>query len=71
MRLAEARALQAAMEAAAALSIAAVGAFRDPYSTLDAASLRRIGLREATDLEGGFQAWKAADLPTRPTQSLG
>ena len=35
-------------------------------STLAAATLRRIGLREATDLDGGFQAWKAAGLPTRP-----
>ncbi|MGO8957028.1 MAG: rhodanese-like domain-containing protein [Streptosporangiaceae bacterium] len=40
-------------------------------STLAAASLRRIGLNEATDLDGGFQAWKAAGLPTRPAQSLG
>jgi rhodanese-related sulfurtransferase len=40
-------------------------------SSLAAASLRRIGLHEATDLEGGFQAWKAAGLPTRPAQSLG
>ena len=40
-------------------------------STLAAASLRRIGLRHATDLDGGFQAWKAAGLPTRPAQSLG
>ena len=40
-------------------------------STLAAASLRRIGLRWATDLDGGFQAWKAAGLPTRPAQSLG
>src|ERR1022692_1815330 len=40
-------------------------------STLAAASLRRIGLRRATDLDGGFQAWKAAGLPTRPAQSLG
>jgi len=40
-------------------------------STLAAASLRRIGLHEATDLEGGFQAWKASGLPTRPAQSLG
>jgi len=39
-------------------------------STLAAASLRRIGLAEATDLDGGFQAWKAAGLPTRPAQSL-
>ena len=34
-------------------------------------TLRRIGLREATDLDGGFQAWKAAGLPTRPAQPLG
>jgi rhodanese-related sulfurtransferase/predicted metal-dependent enzyme (double-stranded beta helix superfamily) len=40
-------------------------------STLAAASLRRTGLGEATDLEGGFQAWRAAGLPTRPAQSLG
>ena len=40
-------------------------------SILAAASLRRIGLGRATYLEGGFQAWKAAGLPTRPAQSLG
>ena len=40
-------------------------------STLAAATLRRIGLHEATYLDGGFQAWKAAGLPTRPAQSLG
>jgi rhodanese-related sulfurtransferase/predicted metal-dependent enzyme (double-stranded beta helix superfamily) len=40
-------------------------------STLAAASLRRIGLAEATDLDGGFQSWQAAGLPTRPAQSLG
>ena len=40
-------------------------------STLAAASLRRIGLRDATDLEGGFQAWQAAGLPVRPAQALG
>jgi len=39
-------------------------------SSLAAATLRRIGLREATDLDGGFQAWKAASLPTRPAESL-
>jgi 3-mercaptopyruvate sulfurtransferase SseA len=33
--------------------------------------LRRIGLREATDLDGGFQAWKAAGLPTRPAPPPG
>jgi rhodanese-related sulfurtransferase/predicted metal-dependent enzyme (double-stranded beta helix superfamily) len=40
-------------------------------STLAAASLRRIGLSRTTDLDGGFQAWKAAGLPARPAQSLG
>jgi rhodanese-related sulfurtransferase len=40
-------------------------------STLAAATLRRIGLHEATYLDGGFQAWQAAGLPTRPAQSLG
>lgn len=40
-------------------------------STLAAASLRRIGLRCATDLDGGFHAWQAAGLPTRRAQSLG
>ena len=40
-------------------------------STLAAASLRWIGLHQATDLEGGFQAWRAAGLPTRRAQSLG
>ncbi|WP_040789695.1 rhodanese-like domain-containing protein [Nocardia paucivorans] len=32
-------------------------------SSLSAASLQRIGLTGATDVEGGFQAWKAAGLP--------
>jgi rhodanese-related sulfurtransferase/predicted metal-dependent enzyme (double-stranded beta helix superfamily) len=40
-------------------------------STLAAATLRHLGLTEATDLDGGFQAWKAAGLPTRPAQALG
>ena len=40
-------------------------------STLAAASLRRIGLHEATDLDGGFQAWQAAGLPTRPAHPSG
>jgi rhodanese-related sulfurtransferase len=42
-------------------------------SSLAAASLQSIGLRNATDIIGGFQAWKAAGLsittcttPTRP-----
>ncbi|MET8409933.1 rhodanese-like domain-containing protein [Streptomyces sp. NPDC005195] len=32
-------------------------------SSLAAVSLRQVGLRRATDLVGGFQAWKAAGLP--------
>ena len=32
-------------------------------SSLAAASLRQLGLRRATDLVGGFQAWKAAGFP--------
>ncbi|AVH56121.1 sulfurtransferase [Streptomyces dengpaensis] len=32
-------------------------------SSLAAVSLRQLGLRRATDLVGGFQAWKAAGFP--------
>jgi rhodanese-related sulfurtransferase len=32
-------------------------------SSLAAASLRSLGLLNATDLDGGFQAWAAAGLP--------
>jgi rhodanese-related sulfurtransferase len=32
-------------------------------SSLAAASLRAVGLRRATDLEGGVEAWLAAGLP--------
>lgn len=32
-------------------------------SSLAAVSLRQLGLRHATDLTGGFQAWRAAGLP--------
>ena len=39
-------------------------------STLAAASLRRLGLAAATDLDGGFRAWQAAGLPTRTAQSI-
>ncbi|MEC4015895.1 rhodanese-like domain-containing protein [Streptomyces sp. H27-D2] len=35
-------------------------------SSLAAVSLRQLGLRNATDLAGGFQAWRAAGLPVRP-----
>ncbi|GAA4714068.1 rhodanese-like domain-containing protein [Pseudonocardia yuanmonensis] len=33
-------------------------------SSLAAASLQDLGLHNATDLDGGFRAWKAAGLPT-------
>ncbi|WP_420878405.1 rhodanese-like domain-containing protein [Streptomyces sporangiiformans] len=32
-------------------------------SSLAAASLRQLGIHRATDLVGGFQAWRAAGLP--------
>ncbi|MFL4907441.1 rhodanese-like domain-containing protein [Streptomyces sp. MMS24-I2-30] len=35
-------------------------------SSLAAASLHRLGLHRATDLIGGFQAWRAAGLPVTP-----
>jgi len=38
-------------------------------SSLAAASLQALGLRNATDVIGGFQAWRAAGLPvTRPAK---
>lgn len=47
-------------------------------STLAAASLHTLGLRHATDLTDGFQAWRAAGLPvvapdgtpSRPARSI-
>jgi rhodanese-related sulfurtransferase len=33
-------------------------------SSLAAASLQDLGLHRATDVDGGFQAWKRAGLPT-------
>jgi rhodanese-related sulfurtransferase len=35
-------------------------------SSLAAASLQDLGLVNATDVIGGFQAWKAAGLPVEP-----
>lgn len=35
-------------------------------SSLAAASLQQLGLRRATDLEGGFVAWATAGLPVQP-----
>jgi rhodanese-related sulfurtransferase/predicted metal-dependent enzyme (double-stranded beta helix superfamily) len=40
-------------------------------SSLAVTSLRRLGLAEVTDLDGGFHAWRAAGLPVRPAQALG
>ncbi|SEE45183.1 Rhodanese-related sulfurtransferase [Streptomyces sp. Ag109_O5-10] len=38
-------------------------------SSLAAASLHQLGLHRATDLVGGFQAWKTAGLPVTPPSS--
>lgn len=38
-------------------------------SSLAARDLKRIGLRHATDLIGGFRGWVQAGLPTRPGSS--
>ena len=35
-------------------------------SSLAAATLHELGLTSATDLAGGFQAWRAAGLPVEP-----
>ncbi len=35
-------------------------------SSLAAASLQDLGLRSATDLDGGFHAWAHAGLPVQP-----
>ncbi|MER6680862.1 rhodanese-like domain-containing protein [Streptomyces olivaceoviridis] len=35
-------------------------------SSLAAASLQQLGLHRATDLVGGFQAWRAEGLPVSP-----
>jgi rhodanese-related sulfurtransferase len=36
-------------------------------SSLAAAALHELGLTRATDLVGGFQAWRAASLPVEPS----
>jgi rhodanese-related sulfurtransferase len=38
-------------------------------SSLAAVSLRELGLWRATDLDGGFQAWRAAGLPVRRSRA--
>jgi 3-mercaptopyruvate sulfurtransferase SseA len=37
---------------------------------LAAAPLQRLGLRNATDLDGGFAAWREAGLPVVPPGAL-
>lgn len=38
------------------------------YQSSRAATLQQLGLFDATDVIGGFQAWKAAGLPVRAAQ---
>jgi len=38
-------------------------------SSLAAATLQQLGFALATDLDGGFQAWRAAGLPVDPPES--
>jgi rhodanese-related sulfurtransferase len=40
-------------------------------SSLAAAALQDLGVRHATDLDGGFLAWRAAGLPVRPGHAAG
>ena len=35
-------------------------------SSLAASRLQELGFREATDVEGGFEAWQTAGLPNKP-----
>jgi len=37
-------------------------------SSLAAATLQELGLTRATDMVGGFQAWRAASLPVEPLE---
>jgi rhodanese-related sulfurtransferase len=39
-------------------------------SSLAAAALQRLGLRNATDLDGGFAAWREAGMPVVPPGGL-
>ncbi len=38
-------------------------------SSLAAASLKRLGFVNATDMDGGFRGWKAAGLPVCPPEN--
>ena len=39
-------------------------------SSLAAAALQQLGLRQATDVDGGFAAWRAAGLPVAPRDEV-
>lgn len=39
-------------------------------SSLAAATLQQLGFRRATDLDGGFQAWRAAGLPIECSRAV-
>jgi rhodanese-related sulfurtransferase len=39
-------------------------------SSLAAATLQQLGFARATDVEGGFQAWRAAALPVQQSNGL-
>lgn len=39
-------------------------------SSLAAATLQRLGITDATDMIGGFEAWSAAGLPVEPVSGL-
>jgi rhodanese-related sulfurtransferase len=58
----------ARLPAATGYDIRIIVACSEGYtSSLAAAALQDLGLHAATDLDGGFQAWKAAGLPTTET----
>ena len=40
-------------------------------SSLAAATLQQLGFQRATDVDGGFQAWRAAGLPVAPAGAVG
>jgi rhodanese-related sulfurtransferase len=40
-------------------------------SSLAAATLQQLGFARATDLDGGFQAWRAAGLPVQEPPQAG
>jgi len=39
-------------------------------SSLAAATLQQLGFTRATDVDGGFQAWRQAGLPVQPAATV-